>query len=221
MSFVSSGAVQKRNYNLLFGNTGESDIPVPGFQLSRNFIAGSVTGGYTETFNRRVTTAGAGGNARTAAAFGARETGKWYYEFEVFNIGNYTILGWLRRASLQSLVQAAPNTGGANRYFYINVQVGQFASADAGVVALGTSGVGVYGFAVDMDTGNIWVSRNGVWSSGGDPALGTLPNGVQLLDKGLPAVSQGAGFGTCDCRILSSTAELVYPVPAGFAPWAV
>ena len=81
------------------------------------------------------------------------------------------------------------------------------------------------GIAVDLDTGKIWHSKNGVWL--GDPAAGTNPEYDESLYGPLGNLSNKnvapylfVEFQDFKMTMRSSSNELVYPAPTGFTPWA-
>jgi hypothetical protein len=86
-----------------------------------------------------------------------------------------------------------------------------------GVTGLGTGAVLMC--AVDLSGARVWFGANGVWFSGGNPALGVSPSYTGLGGLFSPAVSV---FKTGDnIRLLTDPALQNYQAPAGFtAGWA-
>lgn len=84
----------------------------------------------------------------------------------------------------------------------------------------------VVGFAVDLDTGDFWIHRNGVWiGTAADPSTGTAPTGNSTYAKDYPMFS---AFLT-DNTVHDSSAQAMtyvpnvagfhYSMPTGFSAW--
>ena len=79
----------------------------------------------------------------------------------------------------------------------------------------------VYGFAIDMDTGKVWMAHNNTWLQSGDPAGGTtpfatfVPATVGELFPGISMYNNTAGTWT----IQALAADQDYAPPAGFSAW--
>ena len=141
-----------------------------------------------------------------------RNSGKWYWEVKVYNVyhvcigiantlwslndilGKYTYDGYGYRGS------------GGTWHYDITPGFDNFVTDD------------VIGIALDMDTGKIWWSRNGIWQAGGNPEMGIGARYSGISGAWYPAISltsyydeyATANFGTTDFS---------YPTPSGFVAW--
>jgi hypothetical protein len=77
----------------------------------------------------------------------------------------------------------------------------------------------VLGFAVDLSTRKVWVSLNGAWVGGGDPAAGTGEIGTLPAGTYQPHASSESG-SPCTVTLNASASNLVYSPPAGFTAWS-
>lgn len=123
--------------------------------------------GFTLSADRKKVTRNGATFSRAPTTRGYRY-GKWYWEMTVAgSVTNDLFLGislgvsetsyWRWRASGAAQTSGTTDTG-------------------EDVPAAHNSGTKVYMFAWDAETGEGWMGVDGVWSSGGDPAAGTLPN---------------------------------------------
>lgn len=78
----------------------------------------------------------------------------------------------------------------------------------------------VVGIAIDFETGDVWVSRNGVWTQG-DPSTATSPiiTGMFSSDFFYPFMTAEAGTATKG-SLHARESEHTYPIPTGFISWA-
>ncbi len=190
----------------------------PGFDLSRTFVSGTPSGGFSEVNNRFVEAFSAGSGFRSAVGFGSRNSGKVYFEVTATG-GNSCFIGWYRAAAIPTDLAGAPNTSSAG-YFYINILSNQFTSQETGTIALGTSGDGTYMFALDLSSNRHWIGKNGTWLTG-NPSTNTAPFFTNTIALGAAGARVQAGFGDSSARFLSLESELLYPLPTGFSPWSV
>ena len=77
----------------------------------------------------------------------------------------------------------------------------------------------VVGLAVDLGTGDVWLSRNGTWTQG-DPAAASSPEGtVATSTTYYPfASAESPAATTVDLRTQAS--QFGYAIPSGFVAWA-
>ena len=104
-------------------------------------------------------------------------TGKWYWEI--------TCDAQTSGTSVYGIADKVGNTAGAPQARIIRVQNGDKYSTDvASWQAYGTSwtATDIIGFAVDMDNGAIYVSKNGTFYNGGDPTSGASKTGAMFTD---------------------------------------
>lgn len=140
---------------------------------------------------------GGAGAVGTASVHRPRRQGKYQWEFRVVRLGNATNLGWMRlAASPSSGVQASPNVDGP--MFAVNVGNGQYSETGNNLGFLPATGAGLWRFVGDIDTGDVWIAKDGsAWFGGGDPEAGTDPTlttTLGRLDPGAPAVTLQDGF---------------------------
>lgn len=159
-------------------------------------------------------------------AIAGRTTGKRYFEVllndvTVFHtgvrhdIGVTTVSGTMPTGGSFANNGAGTETGAGYRIggkiFVNGVDSGSPAAlADADVV----------GVAVDLDTGDVWFSRNGTWTQG-DPGAGTSPEGTiaSTASTYFPAISAESG-ADLDASLRTAEAQFSYPIPTGFVSWA-
>ncbi len=76
----------------------------------------------------------------------------------------------------------------------------------------------VLGFAFDLSTRKVWVSLNGVWVGGGDPAAGTGEIGTLTAGTYQPHVSSESG-SPCTVTLNAIVTHLASAPPTGFTAW--
>ena len=74
----------------------------------------------------------------------------------------------------------------------------------------------VIGFATDRVTGDVWVSKNGAYLKGGDPATGAGAVGRLTFNS---EIYFGVSFLTKGLSCVLFTAATKYPKPSGFIEW--
>lgn len=179
---------------------------------------------YTES-SKRVEASGTSSQFAHSRAYRERNSGKFYFEFEMLNGSNATSLGWFRSATPlnNAEIQGGTNTNvdSAAGFYLGTLGAGQFAAGGSVALSTGLTGTGVYMFAVDASAGKIWVGKTGSWYSGGNPASGTgaLTTGITIA-PGSPGLTQQLGFGTADCRIKTAASDMTYSIPSGFIAYA-
>lgn len=83
----------------------------------------------------------------------------------------------------------------------------------------GTSSVAdVFGFAVDVSTGSLWISQNGSWLGGGDPAAGTGAIWTNLTGTLYAAACPWTGPVSTVITMRFDPATFSYSAPSGFGP---
>jgi hypothetical protein len=85
---------------------------------------------------------------------------------------------------------------------------------NVGALADGT----VFGFAVDIDGGNLWVSVDGTWVTG-DPGTETSPIATNMTSPPYN-IAFAAQRAWAEATLRTIPSELTYPVPSGFTYWA-
>jgi hypothetical protein len=73
----------------------------------------------------------------------------------------------------------------------------------------------VIGIALNMNTGKLWISLNGVWQGAGNPVAGTNP--AALVSGTLYAITGDSCYGQGWSHTANfGQSPFVYPVPSGF-----
>lgn len=141
-------------------------------------------------------------------------TGKWYWEITTYSgssDGNSGLYGIMDDGALVSSYAGASNKGagvqaGANYDWLLASVTGNFSGA---VGSLGSSTI--LGFAMDVDAGKVWISKNGTWVNG-DPT-GAHVWGIGA-DTWYPTISCN-NTGAVSTANFGATA-FAYSVPSGF-----
>ena len=153
-----------------------------------------------------------------------RSSGKRYFEVYLDNIP--TVYGTAVRHDIGVTRKTPPSSGGSD------VQ-GASATVDGacyrigGAIFVNSTNVGavtalastdVVGVAMDLATGNVWFSRNGIWTQG-DPAAGTSPEGT--LTPGVTYYPGIAAESGADMKVTLHTkaSDMTYSPPSGFSSW--
>jgi hypothetical protein len=211
MSFITEIAVQHRNRNYLLGDLGESAL---------GFNAG-VAGTFMALSNgNRVAQGVVGGATYVAANSETLHTlaagGKYYCEVG-YNGG--TKFGTNIPPAIGMGI--ANSTAGANTVQVPYVMKGAFGFSGAARPECFPGDI--INYAVDFTANKVWIGLNGAWVNGGDPALGTLPDGSGLLGAGswrIIVIGNQAGVAaTYNFTAYFGASQFAYPAPAGFSPW--
>lgn len=225
MSFQSSGRVNRRNYNLLLGNTGA--VAVPGaFNSARNGISNNPPTDIAILSNSDRTlfidwpanVVGYGGNTPSLQGHADQR----YIEFTFTQAGVLgqvlfglvlpgTTIGPVEGGTFQNARPGTPiNTIGLNtdgQVFTNGANVGNFGAYAAGDVVM---------MLWDGATGEFRAGRNGVLFNGG-AAITTIAAGTMHACAALDIVSLFAGSASWTGNFTGATQ--VYPTPGGYTPW--
>jgi len=167
--------------------------------LSNGNLTFATTG--TATYSNSVSTIGV-------------STGKWYYEFTT-NSGpdHFWYNGWAQSGytPTSDYVGATADSYGYSSY------LGSVRTNGSQVVAYSTwRTVGdTIGFALDLDNGKMYFSKNGIWQGGSDPLQGTNAAASGLSGTWYAAVS---GYDTTNGFINFGQNPFKFPPPEGFLP---
>lgn len=168
----------------------------------------SPAGGWTFSGSGLVATESTSSNAFARTTPG-KSSGKWYWEMEPFTStsGMNCFVGVMDASSAVTSVTSGPywlRSNGASSGF--------------------TSGVGGFtdndniGFALDVDSGKLWVRKNGgAWAGGGDPAAGTTPSATP--PTGVTWKASVAADNDADSHVFTlkpTAGTAAYAAPAGF-----
>lgn len=155
-------------------------------------------------------------NAATVRATVGKSSGKWYWEITttghanqgwLFGIadattsisGGITLGGFAKSASIQSGTSLIRATGGP--------------TADTLTVVDSANGM-IWGLALDMDNGRVYIRRNGVWQNSGGPAAGTGFFAHDLSGTFYPA--QGLFWNNMVATANFGATTFAHSVPTGF-----
>ena len=183
-------------YNIQLGSHKEMDsmLDVPANWGTDNggILSGTMRGNYAtiNTMNKGagfvvsnggldVSKAAAGATWSSAAATHAVSSGKWYWEvLSTFTAGIGTMLG-VANSRWDATVDGGGGTytGGdaaLNSWgYYVNGNRYRGATPTSYGTSYATNDI--IGFALDMDNGTFYASKNGVWQNGGNPSIGRNP----------------------------------------------
>ncbi len=148
---------------------------------------------------------------RSVRAVDGKSANKWYWEVTstVHAAGTNNVVG----IGTASANLASYPGGDAYSWGYSSspgIYHGGAAIGSAPVFSQGD----VIGVALDMDSGNVWFSLNGVWLNGGDPATGYAPSASGITGTIYPMVS-GYPNGN-ELRANFGQNAFVYTPPAGY-----
>jgi hypothetical protein len=150
-------------------------------------------------------------------------SGKWYYEWTVTNIGYPSLqCGWFSGQAYPTFTGGAGQaTGGSAVGFfggstlYVTTYSGGFV---ANTISSQTWSNGdVVMVAVDFDAGKIWFGKNGSFYSSGNPASGTNPIDTWTASSSLNFAPWFVAYGTStDTYANFGQRPFAYTAPSGF-----
>ena len=149
-------------------------------------------------------------------------SGKLYIEM----LNSVTVTGYMKIGLADATFPAAANYLGLNYSFGVDPPNGGPGLASAGFVLVGSIAVtpvnvgDVLSIAIDFAAQKIWLARNNVWASSGNPSTGASPYATftaATTGALFAAMSfyQGAGVWT----LQSTAASQKYAPPSGFSAW--
>jgi hypothetical protein len=146
----------------------------------------------------------------------SRNTGKYYFEGALIAAGA-SKFGLIGLAKASTPVTNYPGSD-ANSWGYYEQDGKKYHSATGTTFGAAYVAGDLIGCAVDLDSGKLWWSLNGVWIASGDPAAGTNPAFTGVTGDLFPAValsnSNASTWGT-----MFSLDDQVYAPPSGFSCW--
>lgn len=148
---------------------------------------------------------------------------KVYFEIEIIDEGDSTtaVRPGIRRMITAADVgdQTTVGEDGNEHHFYVDgtdLRVDRHTLVHAGATDQSTGRV--YGFAIDWETGDFWVSEDGVWLQG-DPTTATNPSGTLDKDTAWAAhVWNNGADGNAKVRLRTKFYEMI-SVPSGWNSW--
>lgn len=171
--------------------------------------------------NLDAVSAGGAGFNLTLGTVG-RTSGKYYFEIEVVGYDgvnqNFFVLGvgTVPSGAYETYVGGYASSGGLQ--FPSTMRVNGFVAGTSTFMAAALNHV--YGFAIDMNAGKMWVADNNNFNpllNGADPATGVNPFATFTPGATLfPAVAMYQNNPTNKVRLRSS---LAYAPPSGFSSW--
>jgi hypothetical protein len=213
------------NLSVTAGSGNDSLVDTPTSYGTDTGVGGEVRGNYctwnplptttAKTFsdgNLQVVGSGSDGFSRLYGTFGM-SSGKWYFEVVPTATSGDFFIG---------ISASEENAYSTNAIYYYSLTGAKGnRGAGGGLQAYGSSysASNVIGVAVDMNAGNIWFAKNGIWQASGNPATGTNPAYSNVLTylKGayVPYVTSDA-FGAYTVVLNAGQRAFAYTAPSGF-----
>jgi hypothetical protein len=155
-------------------------------------------------------------NWKTAFAYNPKSSGKWYFELEITSTAGSE---FNRVGVVDANTNITNYVGATSRGYSYGGYNGKKYNNNAGVAYGNTfTADDVVGVALDLDNGEIYFSKNGVWQNSGDPANRTNP-----AFTGLEEDEYFAGFSPYSNgnagKIRLEYSQLSYDPPSGFLSW--
>lgn len=149
-------------------------------------------------------------------ATAGKSSGKWYWEIkQTGRVGNQDIM--VGAASATTALTTGQHIGSLTDAAGIQSGAGTFVNGDTSDF-VGNAGDGalndVWGIALDMDNGRLYVHQNGTYINSGDPAAGTGFIAHGLSGTYYPVASMR--FNTVAVTANFGAAAFVHSVPVGF-----
>jgi len=166
---------------------------------------------YTPT-NANLTYNITGGNQNNQRGSIAVDSGKWYWECTIQTGGGNALIG-VARADLKN--DTTINFNSANGWYYYGLTGNKYNSGNQGSYGSTYTTGDVIGFALDMDSGKIWWSKNGTWQASGNPAAGTNAGFTNVSGLVTSNVNNGFG-GTLTGDYNYGQRPFAYTPPTGF-----
>lgn len=159
-------------------------------------------------------------SAGTDTAGIARSTvplsGKRYFEAEIYSSGPGTAVVAVGVATSAHSLTTSLGYSNPNGWAFWGNSTG---ARHNGVTAISqeVSGSQIIGVAVDVDTGKMWLRRNGMWMQG-DPASGANPIWSNLSGTLYAAACPWAASSGARVSMKFDPAHFSHAAPAGFSP---
>lgn len=167
--------------------------------------------------NMTVQTSASWGGVRATTS---KSSGKWYYEAELNGQQHFVMVGV--GYSSFDLTQCCTGWNGSWGYYLSQQELrgnhtgsSTYLSNAAGWCGQTNCTIGV---AVDVDTGEIWWSMDGVWQLTGDPA--SSPGAFSNISGTVyPQVSIALNYTATSVTLHTCSAEMQFTPPSGFSTW--
>jgi hypothetical protein len=170
---------------------------------------------WTLSNNDRTATVVSGGGVRTVRGSLARSTGKRYFEI-------VRVSGGFFGTSVRDEYGLSRNVIDGNQVSIDGIgyrRAGQVRAGGSILASPAPLGDGdVVQFAMDLDTGKVWVGRNGTWITG-DPGAGTGEIGTITVGTYNPGANSESG-SPATVTLNAATGQFSHSVPSGFIPWS-
>lgn len=193
-----------------FYGAGEETFAVMGGNLIAATYNPSDKSAFITLSNGNRTATGTGGGWKSVRANTGVSFGKWYWEVKVTSFDSGVMVGIGKSsAGLTSYCGADANgwsyNWGGNIYH------------SAGATAYGStfSVNDVISVALDMDSGEVWFAKNGVWQNSGNPETGANPAFTGITG---PIFPQDSPYGITAMISNFGNTDFDYDPPFGFAP---
>lgn len=209
------------------GNDSLVDTPTPygvdtgiGGSVGGNYCTlnsvSNVSGQYTISNGNLQIVSSNAYNSFVTATFNLPSSGKWYYEYLCTNTSGANLrdsVGFAKNGIAQTYLGDNSNTLGYNG------QYGGLNGFASGSYSTWTNG-DVIGFAIDCDTGKVWISKNNTWQNSGSPTGGTGQVATLTdITNWIPSVSaysNSASSFTVNGTLNFGQRTFAYTAPSGF-----
>lgn len=159
---------------------------------------------------KTVTRSGANAWGHQRADSAVESTGKWYWECSVGTAVANILIGVNISTDANTVYPGQNSTS----YGY-HADGRKFNNAAASAYGDSYTSGDVIGVAIDLDNGEIYFSKNGVWQNSGDPVARTNPAYTGLSGEKIPSIGIYSTGGVV--TIQSEPQELSYSIPTGFS----
>ena len=220
------------NFSVTAGVTNDSllDSPTDYDDGSGNIrgnycvLDANTKGSFVTLSNAGLTTAGnTSSNSGLAMGTLAVSSGKWYWEMTATTAGQISYMGVAKRNSPWSTLDNV-ETFGNNGYAMILRTNGElFGNEKVAASTTSFTNGDVMACALDMDSGALYISKNGTWLNSGNPVSGSAKTGAlftwgpgsETLDLLTPI---GGGYNGNLNHFNFGQRAFTYTPPAGFRP---
>ena len=196
-----------------------SDTPTTNWCTLNPIYSPATSSNVPRNGNLEVVAAG-GGYDQVHIGTQAFTSGKWYWEYKMEGANNYGGAGIIDPTTtafhdmMRSTTPSLPLTGGFQRRQGGTVSSPGVTNVSSGAISNGDVAM----FAVDYDSGKVWVGTSGTWYNSGDPAAGTNPTiTIQTLTTAVPFFSP-TDSGSQTYYINWGQRDFEYTPPTGFLP---
>jgi hypothetical protein len=150
-------------------------------------------------------------------------SGKWYYEWTLVNVGFPSLqCGWHSSSSYPTFAGGGGQATGGSAVGYFTgptIYLSTFSGGFAATTFAGTAwaATNVIMIAIDLDAGKFWGGRDGVWYQSGDPSNDLNPQDTWTPSLSLVFAPWFIGYGAAtDCYANFGQRPFDHAAPTGF-----